>query len=226
MWSPSSGLSAVNIANPRATPGATTTYTVIGYDTLGCFTDTATVNTTVFKYPTVNLGPDIIISIGTTVTLTSVVSPDVIAYRWSPITDLSCTTCPTPTFVTNGDMVYSLRVTNNGNCSAEDSIRVLVICDNSSVFIPNTFSPNADGMNDVFYPRGKGIYSIRYLQIYNRWGETVFEKKNFPPNDPTSGWTGMYKGRMADEGVYTYSIELICNGSQIVKHFGNISLIR
>lgn len=226
MWSPSSGLSAVNIANPKASPVTTTTYTVIGYDSLGCFTDTAFVTTRVFTYPKVDLGPDITVSIGNTLTLNSVVTNDVVSYRWTPTTDLSCATCPSPSLTSRQDILYRLLVTNNGGCVAEDSIRIIVTCNNSSVFVPNTFSPNGDGMNDIFYPRGKGIFSIRDLKIFNRWGEPVFEKRDFPPNDPSSGWTGMYKGKMAEVGVYTYYVEIVCNSSQVLKYFGNINLIQ
>lgn len=226
MWSPAAGLSAVNIANPKASPATTTTYSVIGYDSLGCFKDTASVTATLFNYPKVDLGPDITVSIGNTLTLSSVVSNDVVSYRWTPATDLSCTTCPNPQLTTRQDVLYRLLVTNNGGCVAEDSVRIIVTCNNSSVFVPNTFSPNGDGMNDVFYPRGKGLYSIRSLKIYNRWGEPVFEKRDFPPNDPSSGWTGMYKGKMAEVGVYTYYVEIVCNSSQVIKYFGNVNLIQ
>jgi gliding motility-associated-like protein len=226
MWSPSTGLTAVNIPNPKASPTATTTYTVIGYDSVGCFTDTATVTATVFNYPTVSLGADSTISIGNPLTLNSIVSNDVVSYRWIPTTDLSCSNCPNPTLVTRQDMLYRLLVTNIGGCVAEDSIRIIVTCNNSSVFVPNTFSPNGDGMNDVFYPRGKGIFSIRNIKIFNRWGESVFEKRDFAPNDPSSGWTGMFKGQKAETGVYTYYIEIVCNSSQVIKYFGNINLIQ
>jgi gliding motility-associated-like protein len=122
--------------------------------------------------------------------------------------------------------VYKLTVTNSGGCDAKDSIRIVLNCDNSSLFVPNTFSPNGDGMNDIFYPRGNGIHTIVALKIFNRWGEVIFDKRNFAPNDPQSGWNGLYKGKLADTGTYTYLIEVICTSSQFLKYFGNINLIQ
>jgi gliding motility-associated-like protein len=226
MWSPSTGLSAVNIPNPLATPLTTTRYKVVGYDSLGCFTDSVIVTANVFNYPTVNIGPDISTTVGNVVTLNPTVSSDVVTYSWSPTVDLSCSNCGSPTFVTREDRTYVLKVTNIGGCSASDTINIIVTCNGSSVFIPNTFSPNADGENDVFYPRGKGIYTIAAFRIFNRWGEVVFDKRNVAPNDASAGWNGTYKGRLAESGVYTYYIEVICNNNQLLKYLGNINLIQ
>jgi gliding motility-associated-like protein len=226
MWSPSTGLSAVNIPNPLATPLITTRYKVVGYDSLGCFTDSVIVTANVFNYPTVNIGPDISTTVGNVITLNPTVSSDVVTYSWSPTVDLSCSNCGSPTFVTRENRTYVLKVTNIGGCSASDTINIIVTCNGSSVFIPNTFSPNADGENDVFYPRGKGIYTIAAFRIFNRWGEVVFDKRNVAPNDASAGWNGTYKGRLAESGVYTYYIEVICNNNQLLKYLGNINLIQ
>ncbi len=90
-----------------------------------------------------------------------------------------------------------------------------VFCDNSNLFIPNTFSPNSDGHNDVFYPRGKGVFTIRSFRVFNRWGDLVFERTNFQPNDITAGWNGMHKGRMASPDVYIYTLEVVCTNNTI-----------
>jgi len=91
--------------------------------------------------------------------------------------------------------------------------------------MPNTFSPNNDGSNDAFYPRGKGLYSIKTLRIFNRWGEIVFEKKDFPVNSPSSGWDGTYKGKKPQPDVYVYQVEVICDNGELIKLDGNIALI-
>ena len=56
--------------------------------------------------------------------------------------------------------------------------------------MPNTFSPNGDGMNDVYYPRGRGINTIRSLRIFTRWGQMIYSRENFVANDPSTGWDG------------------------------------
>jgi gliding motility-associated-like protein len=226
LWSPATGLSAVNISNPRATVSGNQTYSVIGYDTAGCFADTALVSVEVVAPPTVELGPDLVIPVGNTHTFVPVVSSDVTAYLWSPAINLSCSTCPNPILNSRENTTYNLKVTNTTGCSATDSVRVIVTCGSSSVFIPNTFSPNGDGSNDVFYPRGKGIYNIQYLRIFNRWGQLVFDRKNLTVNDPASGWNGLINGKAADGGVYTYFMEVTCNNNQTLKYFGNLNLIQ
>jgi gliding motility-associated-like protein len=91
--------------------------------------------------------------------------------------------------------------------------------------MPNTFSPNGDGSNDVFYPRGRGLFSVRVLRIFNRWGEVVFEKRGFQVNDETQGWNGKYKGNQAPPDVYVYQVEVFCDNGDIIKLEENVALI-
>ena len=106
---------------------------------------------------------------------------------------LNCNNCPAPVAKPNITTTYTITVKNNGGCSAEDNVTVLATCNSENIFIPNTFSPNGDGVNDIFYPRGTGLNRIRGMKIFNRWGELVFEKSNFYANDPLSGWDGLVK---------------------------------
>jgi len=103
---------------------------------------------------------------------------------------------------------------------------VLVICMNANVFVPNTFSPNSDGNNDVFYIRGKGLERVKSLRVFNRWGEIVFEKKDFPVNDPSSGWDGKFKGNRPQADVYIYQVEVFCENGDIIRFDGNLALIQ
>jgi gliding motility-associated-like protein len=100
-----------------------------------------------------------------------------------------------------------------------------VVCDNRNFFIPNTFSPNGDGSNEIFYPRGQGLFKIKSLRIFNRWGELVFENREFQANDPSAGWNGMYKGKKGSPDVYVYQIEIYCTNDQVFKLAGNVALI-
>ena len=83
---------------------------------------------------------------------------------------------------------------NSGGCAAKDKVTVFVICNGNNVFVPDLFSPNGDGVNDIFYPRGNGLFKVKGLKIFNRWGEAVFEKNSFNANDPAAGWDGMFRG--------------------------------
>ncbi|MBK8310375.1 MAG: gliding motility-associated C-terminal domain-containing protein [Chitinophagaceae bacterium] len=85
--------------------------------------------------------------------------------------------------------------------------------------------PNGDGSNDIFYPRGKGLERIKTFRIFNRWGEVVFEKRDFPINDASAGWNGTYKGNKPKADVYVYQAEVFCENGEIIKLNGNIALI-
>jgi gliding motility-associated-like protein len=226
LWSPSLGLNAINSATPIASPVSNTTYTVIGYDSLKCFIDSAVTSIRVLGHPTVDLGPDLVVSAGSSKTFAPRVSPDVTNYWWTPSAGLSCSTCPNPVFTASTNTSIVLRVANAGGCSSSDTLKVIVSCNNSNVFVPNTFTPNGDGINDIFYLRGSGSFSVRYFRVFNRWGETVFEKKNISVENPSLGWNGIYNGKRADGGVYTYYIEVLCPGGEVLKYIGNVSLIQ
>lgn len=226
LWTPADGLSNPQIHNPVARPTQTVTYQVVGYDNKSCFSDTGFVTLTVFPIPVVNAGNDTTISVGNSVTLHAEVSDDVTSILWQPSTALSCTTCKDPVSNTKQTTNYTVTATNNGGCYTMDQINVTVICKEGNIFLPNTFSPNNDGVNDIFYPRGKGLYSIRSMKIFNRWGQTVFSRESFNANEADKGWDGKFQGKTADEGVYIYMIEIVCENSQIIIEKGNVALIR
>jgi len=226
-WSPPTGLNNVNIPSPIARPTTTTTYVVTGSDFKGCFTTVDSVTVTVFSLPTVSLGPDITVTSGTSdIVLNSVYSNDVIGLLWSPGATLSCTNCPAPLASPKITTTYNLRVTNDGGCIAQDAITVFVVCLNSNVYMPNTFSPNGDGMNDIYYPRGRGINTIRSLKIFNRWGQMVYSRENFQANDPSAGWDGRFRGAALTPDVYVYVVDLVCDNQTIITLKGDVMLVR
>ncbi|TDH25495.1 PKD domain-containing protein [Segetibacter sp. 3557_3] len=226
LWTPNRGLNANMISNPVATPDSSISYKVLGYDTLGCFNDTGFVSINVTSKPTVSLGPDINLLSGGNSVLTPVVSTDVTRYQWTPVAGLSCSGCANPVATPKTTTTYKLTVQNGGGCTAEDSVKVLVLCDeNSTLFIPNTFSPNGDGANDVFYVRGRSM-SIQSMQVFNRWGELVFDRKNISVNNAADGWDGTFKGRKADAGVFIYVVTVSCSAGKPLKYTGNITLIQ
>jgi gliding motility-associated-like protein len=225
-WSPASGLNNPAIASPRATPGASTVYYVIGSDSTHCFTDTGAVFIKVYPVPTVEAGPDVTITVGSGTQLHTTTTGDVILWNWVPGTGLSCTTCPDPFASPKQTTRYRVDVINEGRCPANDYITINVVCGNGNIYIPNTFSPNGDGMNDRFYPRGKGLYTIRALRIFNRWGEIVFEQSNFNPNDPSMGWDGRYKGQVLSPDVFLYICDILCENNQVITVKGDITLLQ
>lgn len=226
-WDPPTYLNDISISNPITKPEATITYRVVGNDTLGCFYDTGYVAIKVYAIPKVNIIEDRIeLPVGSSVQLHSTSSADVNTWRWTPPVGLSCTDCQNPIADPRQDITYTLRVNNGGHCMAEDKVSVFLICNGNNIYIPNTFSPNGDGVNDVFYPRGKGIFGIKSIRIFSRWGELVYEKTNFQPNDITAGWDGNYKNQKAAPDVYVYTVEAVCENNVIFNLKGDVTLLR
>jgi gliding motility-associated-like protein len=198
--------------------------TAIATNSTGC-RDTATQNIRIPPLPTISMPGNMTIQSGFPETIQATYSSGVVSWVWSPATGLSCTNCPQPDAVPKFNTNYSVMFTDSNGCANFGNIAVTVICKNANIFIPNTFSPNGDGSNDQFYPRGIGLDRVKMLRIFNRWGEVVFEKRDFPVNDPLYGWDGTYKGRKSQADVYVYQVEIFCDNGEIITLNGNIALI-
>jgi gliding motility-associated-like protein len=190
----------------------------------GC-ADTVDQTVIVYPLPLIEAGPTKIIGAGSSFAINPTGSP-VIDYLWSPATGLSCTNCYNTVTTPKNTTTYTIKVADVNGCINTDNITIVVICNDKNVFIPNTFSPNNDGVNDWFFPRGTGLFAIQSMRIFNRWGEMVFQKVNLSPNDQFAGWNGKYNGKTLNADVYTYVIEIVCENSQILSYKGNITLIQ
>ena len=227
LWSPSTTLSSTIVSNPIAFPSTNTTYTVTGKDDRNCFTDMATVDVIVNEKPLVSIADSAVeVMTGTPYTIPGMVSGNAQTFQWSPPTGLSCTNCLQPTLTVFNDIKYTLTGTNQFGCTDTASISIFAVCKGDAVFIPNTFSPNNDGMNDYFYPRSAGSLLIKSLVIFNRWGQIIFQKYNFSSNNAAYGWDGKYKNKLQNTDVYMYVMELQCGKNKAFARKGNISLVR
>jgi gliding motility-associated-like protein len=108
---------------------------------------------------------------------------------------------------------------SNPQC-ADTFCRNIFLSFNALIGVPNAFSPNGDGINDVVKLEGKGIVKLTFC-IFNRWGEKVFET-----NDKSIGWDGYYKGVLQEMEVYTYSVHAELINGDVVPLKGNITLLR
>ena len=165
-----SGLNNANINDPVASPSSDIAYTVVGWDGYNCFRDTAIIKVAVKPLPSVKAESDVQMLAAESHQLTAIASPDVTKWLWSPDLYLSCTTCPSPVAQPRTPVDYIVTVKNQYGCMASDTVSVKLECSENFVFIPNSFTPNNDGKNDLFYIKGKGIGIIKSLLIYNRWG--------------------------------------------------------
>ncbi|MBZ5859251.1 PKD domain-containing protein [Flavihumibacter profundi] len=225
-WTYGNGASSTNASiTNRYTVAGPQNVTLTATNTLGCSNDTASI-ITVWPLPVITNEPEVVIPVGTGINLPITYSSNVSTWTWTPPTSLSCTNCAVPYSNPRFTTTYKIAVIDSNGCRANSSMVVRVICVDKNYFIPNTFSPNNDGQNDVFYPRGNGVDRIQSMRIFNRWGELVFERKNFPANTPSEGWNGQYKGAPAQSDTYVYIVEVICDNAQIVPLKGNVTLIR
>lgn len=226
-WTPTTGLDNPNIPNPVASPTSTTTYNVTVSDIKNCFSPSDTIRIVVYPIPQFNIVQNLIkTNVGNQVPLVTTSSADITKWRWLPDKWLSCANCPTPVATITDNIKYVGEASNPGGCVTRDEVTIETICSDANIFIPNTFSPNGDGNNDIFYPRGKGLFKIKSLRIFNRWGEIVFSRDNFAPNDLSQGWDGTYKGVKLGSDVYVYAMEVLCDNSQVLPVKGNITLLR
>ena len=96
------------------------------------------------------------------------------------------------------------------------------------VFIPNTFTPNADGHNDYFniYASIPNVQGIEELTILNRWGAVIYQRKDFLPNEINASWDGTYQGKNLESGVYVYLTKIRFLDGKVVRYVGDITLVR
>ena len=224
LWYPSTGLSSTTSNNPTVTPAATTTYTVVVKQG-SCFSDTNKITVIVHPKPIVNAGPDQTILAGGFANLFAD-AKYTDQYTWSPADDLSCNDCASPVATPKKTTTYTVFASNRYGCKAQDDVTIFVNCDNSLIYLANTFTPNGDGNNDRFYPQGKGVESVKRFRIFNRWGEMLYDAQDIPLNSEIHGWDGTFKGDQLNPDVFVYILEATCTSGEPMVIKGDVSLIR
>jgi gliding motility-associated-like protein len=143
---------------------------------------------------------------------------------WMPDT-LGCSTCATTTVRPMVTSTYTVRVVDQNGCIATDEIGIFVE-QLRRVFIPNAFTPNGDGINDKLYINAaQEVRLVKSFYVLNRWGETMFSRENFLPNDPDLGWDGFFNGQKTPPGVYVYVAELELANGEIAVVSGDVTLV-
>ena len=143
-------------------------------------------------------------------------------YKWTPVSCLNNDTIAQPVANPQVTTTYYLTLTDPFYKITTDSVIVIVNndCYNSSVYIPNIFSPNSDGNNDVLYVRSEHIKELNF-SVFNRWGEKVFESQN-----KNEGWDGNYKGKPCSPDVYVYHATIVFDDGTETSRKGNVTLVR
>lgn len=215
-WAPSNSLSAPNKSITIASPSVTTIYTLTTSNNSVC-PNTATVELVVNPLPIVNAGNDTTVNIDELVQLNGTGNVEVGFYPTNGEA-LNCNFCPTIYVQPLETTCYILKGTNAYGCVNTDTVCVYITKD-WNVYVPNAFSPNGDGINDVFSPYGYALKEIK-MRIFNRWGQEIFVS-----NDSQLGWDGKYKGEVCETGVYVYLIEVTSMGGEVLNKTGHVTLL-
>lgn len=175
----------------------------------------------------VDLGPDLEIKFGEEVLLEAITNATNIAeVIWTPALgdtlDNPLQQLIIPTFSTK----YAVTVIDQQGCQASDEVIILVL-ERKRYFAPTVFYPNGNGINDTYtLYGGNDIQQIRTFQIFDRWGNMVFGREDFPPNDPTLGWDGKFNGQPMNAAVYVFYAEIEYIGGRVEMIRGDLTLIR
>lgn len=144
-------------------------------------------------------------------------------YRWQPAKGLSNPMSHSTKASPDETTTYVVTIEDSYGCVYKDTVTVHVkpvTCGEPYIFVPNAFTPDNDGKNDVLYVRTKYAKEIKFV-VYNRWGEKVFKTE-----DVNKGWDGTIDGKKAEPGVYSYYLYVLCYTDEVYEDNGNITLIR
>ncbi len=217
-WSPSYYVKSPKDSITWATPKDTTLFIVTVTDTLGCpkkVMDTAFIAVV----PPVHAfaGNDTIVILGTPFQLHATGG---IRYTWTPPNGLSDTRSATPTALYDKDMTYTVTAYTKEGCTGTDDIFVRFI-KGPEIYIPNAFSPNGDGHNDIFRPIPVGIVTTNYFRVYDRWGKLMYSSTEY-----MKGWDGTLKGEQAPVGTYVWMVEGVDINKKTLTYKGTVTLVR
>lgn len=183
-------------------------------DTAGC-SEKVKLNIDFYPKSFVDAGPDQMVTFGDQVQLLGNASPG--NYLWIPFKHLSCPTCLSSQTTLFESTWFTLFLTDPNGCQFRDSVYVLV---EGSIYIPSSFSPNEDGINETFNVNGVDIVSYT-LSIFNRWGQQVFTT-----SDLNKGWDGKVKNDEATPDVYVYKLDYKLNSGRTGERTGTVTLVR
>ncbi|PKP01845.1 MAG: hypothetical protein CVU11_13905 [Bacteroidetes bacterium HGW-Bacteroidetes-6] len=144
-------------------------------------------------------------------------------YLWSPPYNLVNVNVPNTNASPEVTTTYHIHLDDGYGCIYDDSVTIVVLevfCYEPFIFVPNSFTPNGDGLNDILFVRSLYMQTM-YIAIYDRWGEKVFET-----TDPFIGWDGTFRGEQLEPAVFDYYLKVECYNHVYFEKKGNITLLR
>jgi gliding motility-associated-like protein len=210
------GISSTGIFNPAQAGVGTHTLKYVFTASSGC-ADSLTRTITVMPTPLVNAGRDTLILEGGETRLNAVASGSNVTYKWFPSTGLSRDDIPDPVASPTEDIIYTLTVTSDQACAAMDNIRVKVL---KQPEVPNAFSPNNDGINDLWNIKYLESYANASVKVFSRYGEVVYQSiKGY-----SKPWDGQFNGINLPVGTYYYIIDPKTKGRKVIS--GSVTILR
>jgi gliding motility-associated-like protein len=223
-WTPATYLS--DATSPDATvvhPLHTTTYYLSVTDDKGCTSlHSDAVVIAVTPPPAVWLGNDTSILAGQPVPMEvdDVNGSGFTHFSWTPVTGLSDASLRNPVASPEESVTYTVLASTAAGCEATGS-RSVKVYSVAGIFVPNAFSPNGDGHNDVLHARPVGIRDFKYFAVFNRWGQRVFYTA-----DPAVGWDGTTGGQYAHEATYVWVAAGVDYRGVLVEKKGTVMVVR
>ncbi len=177
----------------------------------------------------IDIEPQVTLQLGDSYQLNTLVSvpvSEVETVDWFPVFNLSCTDCLNPIATPSESYTYTVTVVSKQGC--KDSAPVFLRVDKTGgVYVPNAFSPDGDGTNDVFmiFSNTKSVSKVKSFLVFNRWGESVYQYFNFEPNNPAYGWDGMHRNQKMDPAVFIWFAEIEFVDGRIELFKGDVTLM-
>jgi gliding motility-associated-like protein len=223
-WSPATYLSSTSIANPIASlPFAGTYRYILSVSDKGCQSVSKdTVAITMRPPVTVFAGNDTLVTVNQPLQLnaTDVNNSGFINYTWSPSLGLNNALIKDPLAILNNNITYTVTAKTNDGCTAKDDIVIKVFAA-PEIYVPNAFTPNNDGQNDVLRPILTGIRELKYFAVYNRYGQEIYRTTVHG-----QGWNGLVKGIMQNTGAFVWIAEAVDYKGNTLKREGMAVLIK
>ena len=212
-WSPITGLTDPTAASTGCAPTAPTTYQVVVSVPQGC-SDTAWATVDLYPEPLLDAGPDVTIPFGDA---TQLLATGTGSFSWSPDEDPACGDCPDPTVAPLQTTTYLVTLVDTNGCVATDQVTVII---EGTLYVPNTFTPDGDGVNDRFGAYATEVAEYRLL-IFNRWGEEIYRSERVG-----DWWDGTFQGVSSPIDTYVWRIDLTEASGEKRTHYGHVNLIR
>lgn len=208
-WSPT-GVDTDSLVLDPAVAG---TYSVTITNALGC-TASAQVQVGLYPAATVTAGYETSVDFGNSTVLHAF---GIGTFLWSPDSSLSCDTCAYPVATPLTTTTYTVELTDMNGCKATDQVTVFF---RGTLFVPNTFTPNGDGVNDQFYALTSEVSELRLL-VFNRWGEQIFST-----DELDGAWDGTFNGKGSPIDTYVWRVDYTETNGSSRTVYGHVNLVR